>query len=158
MNYSEDDATGWGCGRGWRVGAHPGAAESVPALPTAQNTSEPPGFRCVGCWVCTWPTARAMQISVTPHWFQTGKGEHQGCILSPCLFNLYAEYIMRNAGLEETQAGIKIARICLILTSRAPRHLRAHLPDTRQLSPRHLPAHLLYNRQLSRSTPDCSSA
>ena len=41
--------------------------------------------------------------------FQTGKGVHQGCILSPCLFNLYAEYIMRNAGLDETQAGIKIA-------------------------------------------------
>ena len=43
------------------------------------------------------------------NWFQTGKGVHQGCILSPCLFNLYAEYIMRNAGLKETQAGIKIA-------------------------------------------------
>ena len=43
-------------------------------------------------------------------WFQIGKGLHQGCILSPCLFNFYAEYIMRNAGLEETQAGIKIAR------------------------------------------------
>ena len=42
-------------------------------------------------------------------WFQTGKGERQCCILSPCLFNFYAEYIMRNAGLEETQAGIKIA-------------------------------------------------
>ena len=42
-------------------------------------------------------------------WFQIGKGERQGCILSPCLFNLNAEYIMRNAGLEETQAGIKIA-------------------------------------------------
>ena len=41
--------------------------------------------------------------------FQTGKGVHQGCLLSPCLFNFYAEYIMRNAGLEETQAGIKIA-------------------------------------------------
>ena len=41
--------------------------------------------------------------------FQIGKGAHQGCILSPCLFNFYAEYIMRNAGLEETQAGIKIA-------------------------------------------------
>ena len=43
-------------------------------------------------------------------WFQIGKGVCQGYILSPCLFNLYAEYIMRNAGLEETQAGIKIAR------------------------------------------------
>ena len=46
----------------------------------------------------------------TTGWFQIGKGVPQGCILSPCLFNLYAEYIMRNAGLEETQAGIKIAR------------------------------------------------
>ena len=45
----------------------------------------------------------------TTDWFQIGKGLHQGCILSPCLFNLYAEYIMRNAGLEEAQAGIKIA-------------------------------------------------
>ena len=45
----------------------------------------------------------------TTDWFQIGKGVHQGCILSPCLFNLYAEYIMRNAGLEEAQAGIKIA-------------------------------------------------
>ena len=45
----------------------------------------------------------------TTDWFQIGKGVHQGCILSLCLFNLHTEYIMRNAGLEETQAGIKIA-------------------------------------------------
>ena len=45
----------------------------------------------------------------TTDWFQIGKGVRQGCILSPCLFNLYAEYIMRNAGLEEAPAGIKIA-------------------------------------------------
>ena len=45
----------------------------------------------------------------TADWFQIGKGARQGCILSPCLFNLYAEYIMRSAGLEEAQAGIKIA-------------------------------------------------
>ena len=45
----------------------------------------------------------------TTDWFQIGKGVRQGCLLSPCLFNLYAEYIMRNAGLGETQAGIKIA-------------------------------------------------
>ena len=44
-------------------------------------------------------------------WFQIGKGVRQGCILSPCLFNFYAEYIMRNTGLEEAQAGIKITRI-----------------------------------------------
>ena len=46
----------------------------------------------------------------TTDWFQIGKGVRQGCILSPCLLNLYAEYIMRNAGLEEAQVGIKIAR------------------------------------------------
>ena len=46
----------------------------------------------------------------TADWFQIGKGVCQGCILSPCLFNLYAEYIMRNAGLDEALAGIKIAR------------------------------------------------
>ena len=55
-----------------------------------------------------------IQMGVTGHgitdWFQVEKGVRQGCILSPCLFNFYAEYIMRNAGLEEAQAGIKIAR------------------------------------------------
>ena len=46
----------------------------------------------------------------TTDWFLTGKGVHQGCVLSPCLFNLHAEYIMRNSGLDESQVGIKIAR------------------------------------------------
>ena len=46
----------------------------------------------------------------TMDWFQTGKGVCQGCILSPCLFNLYADYIMRNSGLDDVQAGIRIAR------------------------------------------------
>ena len=46
----------------------------------------------------------------TTDWFQIGKGIHQGCIVSPCLFNIYAEYIMRNAGLDEAQAEIEIAR------------------------------------------------
>ena len=45
----------------------------------------------------------------TPDWFQIGKGVHQGCVLSPCLFNLYAGYIIKSAGLEEAQAGIKLA-------------------------------------------------
>ena len=54
--------------------------------------------------------ARVRTRHGTTDWLQRGKGVHQGYILSPCLFNLYAEYIMRNAGLEETQAGIKIAR------------------------------------------------
>ena len=60
----------------------------------------------------------------TADWFQIGKGARQGCILSPCLFNFYAEYIMRNAGLEEAQAGVKIARVNInnlrhVLTSAA---------------------------------------
>ena len=53
--------------------------------------------------------ATVRTVHGTTDWFQIGKGVHQGCILSPCLFNLYAEYIMRNAGLDEAQAGIKIA-------------------------------------------------
>ena len=50
-----------------------------------------------------------LELDMEQQWFQIGKGVCQGCILSPCLFNLYAEYIMRNAGLEETQAEIKTA-------------------------------------------------
>ena len=53
--------------------------------------------------------ATVRTVHGTTDWFQIGKGVCQGCILSPCLFNFYAEYIMRNAGLEETQAGIKTA-------------------------------------------------
>ena len=65
---------------------------------------------------CLWRNMYAGQEATvrtghgTTDWFQIGKGVHQGCILSPCLINLYADYIMRNAGLEEAQAGIKIAR------------------------------------------------
>ena len=55
------------------------------------------------------PEAAARIGHGTNDWFQIRKGLHQGCILSPCLFNLHAEYIMRNAGLDEAQAGIKIA-------------------------------------------------
>ena len=52
---------------------------------------------------------RKQQLELDTDWFQIGKGVRQGCILSPCFFNLYADYIMRNAGLNEAQAGIKIA-------------------------------------------------
>ena len=51
-----------------------------------------------------------LELDMEQDWFQIGKGVCQGCILSPCLFNLYAEYIMRNVALDEAQAGIKIAR------------------------------------------------
>ena len=53
---------------------------------------------------------KKQQLDGTTDWFQIRKGVRQACILSPCLFNLYAEYIMRNAGLDEVQARIKIAR------------------------------------------------
>ena len=62
---------------------------------------EPDILKCEVKW--------ALESITTTDWFQIGKRVHQGCILSPCLFNFYAEYIMRNAGLEETHAGIKIA-------------------------------------------------
>ena len=67
-------------------------------------------------WPASWEICMQGQKATvrtghgTTDWFQIAKGVHQGCILSPCLFNLYAEYITRNAGLEETQAGIMIAR------------------------------------------------
>ena len=61
----------------------------------------------------------------TTDWFQIEKGVHQGCILSPCLFNLYAEDIMRNVGLDEAQAGIKIARKKISITS--DMHMTPHL-------------------------------
>ena len=51
-----------------------------------------------------------LELDMEQDWFQIGKGVHQRCILSPCLFNLYVEYIMRSAGLDEAQAGTKIAR------------------------------------------------
>ena len=54
-------------------------------------------------------TLRVRNVLGTTDWFQIGQGVCQGCILSPCLFNFYAEYIMRNAGLDEAQAGVKIA-------------------------------------------------
>jgi len=52
---------------------------------------------------------KKQQLNQTMNWFKIGKGIYQGCILSPCLFNLYAEYMMENARLDESQAGIKIA-------------------------------------------------
>ena len=60
--------------------------------------------------ICMQVRKQQLELDKTIDWFQTGKGLCQGCILSPCLFNFYAEYIMRNAGLDEAQAGIKIAR------------------------------------------------
>ena len=59
-------------------------------------------------YACQEPTVRNGRE--TTDWFQIGKGVHEGCILLPCLFNIYAEHMMRNAGLDEAQAGIKIAR------------------------------------------------
>ena len=59
--------------------------------------------------LCAGQEATVITGHGTADWFQIGKGVHQGCILSPCLFNLHAEYIMRNTGLVEAQAGIKIA-------------------------------------------------
>ena len=67
---------------------------------------------CVTCLLRNLYAGREATVRTghgTTDWFQIGKGVRQGCILSPCLFNFYAEYIIRNSGLEETQAGVKIA-------------------------------------------------
>ena len=64
----------------------------------------------LSCFILLLPLQISFLSMITTDWFQIGKGVRQGCILSLCLFNLYSEYIMRNTGLEEAQAGIKIAR------------------------------------------------
>ena len=68
----------------------------------------PDRLTCLLRSLCAGQEATVRTGHGTTDWFQIGKGVHQGCILSPCLFNLYTEYIMQNAGLEEAQAGIKI--------------------------------------------------
>ena len=70
----------------------------------------PDHLTCLLRNLCAGQEATVRTGHGTTDWFQIGKGVRQGCILSPCLFNLHAEYIMRNAGLEEAQAGIKMAR------------------------------------------------
>ena len=70
----------------------------------------PDHLTCLLRNLCAGQGATVTTRHRTTDWFQIGKGVRQGCILSPCLLNLYAEYIMRNAGLDEAQAGIKIAR------------------------------------------------
>ena len=70
----------------------------------------PDHLTCLLRNLCAAQEAAVRTGQGTTDWFQIRKGVRQGCTLSPCLFNLYAEYIMRNAGLEESQAGIKIAR------------------------------------------------
>ena len=69
----------------------------------------PDHLTCLLRNLCACQEASVRTGHGTTDWFQIGKGVCQGCVLSPCLFNFYAEYIMRNAELEETQAGIKIA-------------------------------------------------
>ena len=78
-------------------------------LPILKEKGIPDHLTCLLRNLYAGQEARVRSGHGTTDWFQIQKGVCQGCLLSPCLFNLYAEYIMRNAGLEETQAGIKIA-------------------------------------------------
>ena len=75
-----------------------------------QEMGMPDHLTCLVRNLYASPEATVRTGHKTMDWLKIGKGVHQGCILSPCLFNLYAEYIMRNSGLEEALAGIKIAR------------------------------------------------
>ena len=70
----------------------------------------PDHLTCLLIHLCSGGEATVRTRQETIEWFQIGKGVYQGCILSPCLFDLYAEYILQNAKLDEAQAGIKIAR------------------------------------------------
>ena len=74
-----------------------------------KEMGSPDHLTCLQSYLYAGQEATVRTGHGTTDWFQTGKGVCQGCILSPCLFNLYAEYIMRNAELEEAQAGIKIS-------------------------------------------------
>ena len=76
----------------------------------------PDHMTCLLRNLCVGQEATVRTGHGTTDWFQIGKGVRQGYILSPCLFNLYAEYIMRNSGLDEAQAGIKIARKIAIIS------------------------------------------
>ena len=82
----------------------------VTAIIIISNTGIPDYLTCLLRNLYAGQEATVRTGHGTRNWFQIGKGVHQGCILSPCLFRLYAEHIMRNAGLDEAQAGIKIAR------------------------------------------------
>ena len=77
---------------------------------TVKEIGTPDHFTCLLRNLYAGQEATVRTRNRTTGWFKTGKGVSQGCVLSPCLFNLYAEYIMRNVGLDESQVGIKIAR------------------------------------------------
>ena len=78
-------------------------------MENSEGVGIPDHLTCLLRNLCPGQEATVRTGHGTTDWFQIGKGVYQGCVLSPCLFNLYAEYIMRNAGLEAAQAGIKIA-------------------------------------------------